>query len=259
MIHEWLSTFDSNTTIESYNIDIRCFSAFLEHHELSRLRLKDVQRWFSSVKNTVTRRSLCATRSFLKYCYNQGVTEVAEGNLGRCIIVPRTPEIKRERLITKQQCLQAIDIATGNTRLMVKILFYLGLRISECRHLKRKDITGSKSLKFSVLGKGNKRRVVTMGPKMSAAVLPELPKSGYLFPGRNGCITSVGAWKRVKKVMKCVLPHASPHYFRHAFASISLQNGCDLGTVSKQLGHTNLKTTSRYMHSDVRGASCFLE
>ena len=131
---------------------------------------------------------------FARYpLFNQGHTQPGLGNLGRCIIVPRKSDIKRERIMSTEQATTAIDMADGNTKLMLKILFYLGLRISECRKLKRRDITLRRgSLHFQVLGKGRKQRTVIMGPKTSAAILPELPAVGYLFPGRNGCMTSVG-------------------------------------------------------------------
>jgi len=82
--------------------------------------------------------------------------------------------------MSTEQATTAIDMADGNTKLMLKILFYLGLRISECRKLKRRDITLRRgSLHFQVLGKGRKQRTVIMGPKTSAAILPELPAVGY--------------------------------------------------------------------------------
>ena len=41
----------------------------------------------------------------------------------------------------------------------------------------------------------------------------------------------------------------SPHTCRHYFAQTQLKNGCDLFTVSKLLGHTNIDITKRYLNS----------
>ncbi|MER3399406.1 MAG: hypothetical protein C4316_12940 [Chloroflexota bacterium] len=41
----------------------------------------------------------------------------------------------------------------------------------------------------------------------------------------------------------------SPHWLRHAHATHALQQGADIATVRDQLGHADLRTTSRYLHA----------
>ena len=57
--------------------------------------------------------------------------------------------------------------AEGKVQLLVYILFFLGLRISEALRLKKKDIKHGERLKVYVLGKRNKTRDVYAGKSTS--------------------------------------------------------------------------------------------
>ena len=153
-----------------------------------------------------------------------------------------------------------LGIAKGNDRLLLKLLFYLGIRASEARRLKRADIKNvNNELQFNVLGKGNKFRKVSLSRKLSREIVQNLPSMGYLFKGRNGCLSRSQMYRRVKNIAKRVNSKASPHWFRHAFCYLSLKAGASVMDVCKAMGHSSVSTTSKYMHASGPSVSRFLE
>ena len=44
----------------------------------------------------------------------------------------------------------------------------------------------------------------------------------------------------------------SPHRLRHSLSTEMYSNGCDLIQISSILGHSNVNTTKRYIHPDLK-------
>ena len=55
-------------------------------------------------------------------------------------------------------------------------------------------------------------------------------------------IGNLAKWIEASGITK----HITFHCFRHTYATLQLSNGTDIFTVSKMLGHTNVRTTQRY-------------
>lgn len=115
-----------------------------------------------------------------------------------------------------------------------------------CRHdVNRHTIT--------IVGKGDKTRVVPTHPLVWEAVR-DLPP-GRLVPGTAADI-SRGARRHFDRTG---MPAITLHRHRHWFATTALENGADLVTVSKLMGHASTQTTLRYLEiSDRQRVSAVL-
>lgn len=122
-----------------------------------------------------------------------------------------------------------------------------GLRLSDIQKLKWKEISvesGLPKIHFTQ----QKTKGVEYMPISEQALelcgerrLPDdlvfegLPNSAWISRPLKKWIESAGITKKI-----------TFHNFRHTFATLQLANGTDIYTVSKMLGHTNVKTTQVY-------------
>lgn len=146
-------------------------------------------------------------------------------------------------------------------RAILELLYACGLRISELLDLKMADLRLENGL-LSVIGKGNKERVVPIGAKAAEWVNRYLREERPLLLGKNADTDKVilnrrgkrmsrmGVWKIIFRYAKeaGILTHTSPHTFRHSFATHLLKGGADLRAVQEMLGHADISTTQIYTH-----------
>jgi len=152
--------------------------------------------------------------------------------------------------------------------IMVRLMYGAGLRVSELTGLTVDRLHLEEGF-LRVNGKGNKERVVPIGPPVAAMVQTymdvERPRAlsgrlnDALFPGRGGrgSVSRQAVFLRLKRLARAaqVDPSISPHVLRHAFATELVRGGADLRSVQALLGHADLKTTEIYTHLDRRHLS----
>ena len=137
---------------------------------------------------------------------------------------------------------------------ILELLYGAGIRVSELTQLKLGDVETRRRL-VTVIGKGDKMRVVPTGAPAAAAAAAYVAARGTLLRGVKTdrlFLSARGTPLTPRSVARLVArtggPGASPHRWRHTFATHLLDAGADLETIRELLGHATLATTAIYAH-----------
>jgi site-specific recombinase XerD len=151
--------------------------------------------------------------------------------------------------------LQALFAAFDNPkfRALFMACYAAGLRIREACHLQVADIDSKRMLLRVRQAKGGRERYSLLSPRLLQVLRDywRLQRPAvWLFPGA-GAAEPVStdfarqAFDRARRAA-CITKHCTPHTLRHCFATHLLDTGVDLVVLQKLLGHTSIRTTSRY-------------
>ena len=144
---------------------------------------------------------------------------------------------------------------SARNRLIVYLLIYTGLRVSELCSIKIKNI--DMSLKqLRIVGKGGKFRELPLKEEIIQAIkeyLPERAKNIYavsenLLIGQRGIIHRDAVDTVLENISRLagLETKLKPHSFRHAFCTKLINKGVPITTVAKLAGHSSIETTSRF-------------
>ena len=151
--------------------------------------------------------------------------------------------------------------ATLCDQAVLELAYASGLRLAELRGIRLEQLHLDAGF-ISVIGKGNKERVVPVGRKAIEAierylgpagrpklVRPRSPANVFLTQ-RGTAFAPVTLWGRIKRRVQRagVERNVTPHMLRHSFATHLLEHGADLRIIQELLGHASIATTQIYTH-----------
>ena len=148
--------------------------------------------------------------------------------------------------IAHKYIIEALSHSDLQEKVVVVLLYTLGLRISELHDLKLADI--SKEW-VRVLGKGQKQRDIPL-IATTREILDEYLKTNgvnkFLFEKNGEKLSENSLRYIVTKVFKKVGMKVTPHQLRHSYATSLLNSGAPIVDVSELLGHSSMATTQIY-------------
>ena len=234
----------SEHSITTYEIALRQMMEVSHFYEEEGFKVLDITPFrFTIVKNskkTIVKK-LSAVRSFVKYLEDQ--CHLPMKLIGEeSIKVPQSlPKPIDETYIT-----EVLAQANLEEKLLISMLYGLGLRISELAQLKLDDIKGQW---IQILGKGNKVRELPLLNELQNLItvyVKEKHPKKYLFEKGNAPMNVAQLRYIITKLFKAAGIKATPHQLRHSFATHLLNNGARIADVSELLGHETMATTQVY-------------
>ncbi len=251
----------SPLTLQAYGRDLRRLHGFLmshglttDAHKISSRHLQAFAISMSGLSAATITRALNATSSFFSYLMRSGLVD---SNPVAGVIKPKQKSSLPQGP-TIQQCHRLVQATCDiRDRAMIMMLLTAGVRRSELLNSRTSDLTADLS-RIRITGKGGKERVIPL-PGQTRRILKQYldereSTSELLFPNtcakRMGNSTFYRIFKRIVKKAGLDQAGITAHSLRHAYATMLLHSAVDVKTVQELLGHADLSTTSRYLHSD---------
>ena len=269
----------SPLTVRNYRRDIADFLEFIgvdkERFDPNAIARADVEEWIvylfekRKLKAQSVNRSVATLRSFWKWMLGHGhANRDIVSVISQAKTPSRLPVFVSESRMEDVVALLRDDIASEDFERLrdavIVLLFYTaGLRLAELSNLKIGDISADYRT-IRILGKGEKERIVPLIGRMGEI----LKKYFSQFSSQNICIGQKKALilskkgepisvRTIQRIVDRKLKGAgiqgktSPHTLRHTFATHLLNEGADLREIQELLGHSSLKATQVYTHTNI--------
>ena len=259
----------SDYTILSYKEDLNIYEEFLNKEilDFKKVKYNDIRMYLRYLKEEKNEKnsSICRNLSALRTFYNYLITkEITESNPFIYLNGP-----KKEKRLPRyfeynelEELFKVPDLKDPfgqRNRLILEMLYATGMRVGELVSIKVKDINIEEGT-ILILGKGNKERITHFGEYAKDILLlyledgyKKLNKNNleYLFINNKATkLTERGVRDILNSIIKetDLSKHISPHMLRHTFATHLLNEGCDILSVQKLLGHESISATGIYTH-----------
>ena len=265
----------SQNTLQSYKRDLKQFRMYLESYGIhyNKAKEEDILDYIKELqengkKASSISRCLASIRSFYQFAIKRKRLKVdPTANVQAPKIEKRVPSVltsKEVALLLDQP--KDIDLKGTRDKAMLEFAYATGMRVTEIISLNIEDVNLEEGYVICKNDDKDKERTIPLG-SMSLKALKEYiddarnilikdENEKALFVNLNGGrLTRQGFWKIIKyyKDQAHITKDITPHVLRHSFATHLLQNGADLKSIQKMLGHSDISSTQVYMQFQDEG------
>ena len=239
-------------TIETYLFCIRNFLKYC-NKEPKKFTKQDIQDYLNKVSlqnksGSTINVNLQALKFMMEYVLNKRKYFY---NIRYSKVYRRLPTV-----LEKEDVINLINsIDNPKHKLMIKLIYSAGLRVSELLNLRACDLNLMNNFGYVRHGKGDKDRLFVIADSLKQEIFEfidnnSLHQESFLFNSYNGRMSSRSIQEILKKAAKKVKikKRVHPHALRHSFATHLIENGYSVSDVQSLLGHKSPETTQIYIH-----------
>lgn len=255
-------------TIRRYRQAINLYSRLADISEIEQVTEDNVREFFfngRTKRNWKPNSFICFYHSllvFFKWCVNE---KYLTKNPIEDLEIPKV-EKRLPSCLTKQDAFKLIEIVYNypydfkylryRNHAIFSTFIFSGLRKKELLNLKYTDVDVENLSIFVNQGKGGKDRIIPMCYTLAQSLkryLDERKRLNKTCPeffaslNLNSGFTDMGLRNLVRKIKVASKINFTVHKLRHTFATLMLTGGCDIYSLSKMLGHSDIKTTTIYL------------
>ncbi len=275
LIALYLRTLTSPQTIKTYNTEIRLFVAYVVGEmgkDLDELTAEDVSLYREHLIDlyapATAAKKLAVLRRFLIFTFMTGATTVNPEALRFFAKSPRIRQDPAYNVLTEDELQRMLNAARADNYrdyVLLAVMAGCGLREAEVVGLKLSDFkdAGNDTVMLRVLGKGDKIRNVPISPDLWRLIQRFVLLTGRSLNshadarkplltsrvGKDKPLTTRSVQNIVKKYVRAagITKPISPHSIRHTVGTNMAVNEAPLLVIQQFLGHSDPKTTMRYI------------
>lgn len=263
----------TDKTIKAYKSDLKDFKSYFNNLKIKNLNSEQILNYISylsvdkNLNDSSIRRKIIVLKMFFEYVENKNIIKNSpfknlkfkikkEHRLPKTLQISQVKELLEKVSTSYCEKDSFFKIKQGaRDAAIIDTLITTGIRIGELSSIMLNDIN-IENRTILIHGKGRKERIIYISSidtwnnidKWLNFRLNIKSPVNNLFINRYGNSISIHSIEAIYNKYRIManLPHSTPHYLRHTFATNLLSNGADIRSVQEILGHSNISTTEIY-------------